>query len=227
MPSENPSRGVCQFCGKTMTRGGITKHFSSCPEYKKIIEIVNKKSGKAQEIYHLQVRDAWQKEFWLHLEMKSLSKLLDLDNYLRRIWLECCGHLSQFSIGGWKGDEIPMETAVSRLFQKGAEFTHIYDFGTSSETLVRVIGQRTGKALSKNPVFLMSRNELPDAGCIECDQPASWLCMECLYEHDEAGFLCDNHADGHPHKEYGEPSPLVNSPRLGMCGYQGPAEAPY
>jgi hypothetical protein len=50
-----------------------------------------------------------------------------------------------------------------------------------------------------------------------------------LYEADENGvwFLCDEHVKNHPHDEYGDPLPLVNSPRLGMCGYDGPAEPPY
>jgi hypothetical protein len=48
-----------------------------------------------------------------------------------------------------------------------------------------------------------------------------------VYELDQQGTLCDDHAQEHPHEEYGEPVPLVNSPRVGMCGYVGPAEAPY
>jgi hypothetical protein len=31
----------------------------------------------------------------------------------------------------------------------------------------------------------------------------------------------------HPHESYGEPTLLVNSPRVGLCGYEGPAEPPY
>ena len=73
----------------------------------------------------------------------------------------------------------------------------------------------------------MSRNELPKVSCIECEQMAQWLCIECQYEDESPGFLCDHHVKNHPHTNYGEPLPLVNSPRLGMCGYEGPAEPPY
>lgn len=48
-----------------------------------------------------------------------------------------------------------------------------------------------------------------------------------VYEHELSGFLCDHHAQDHPHDNYGDPMPLVNSPRVGMCGYEGPAEPPY
>ncbi len=187
----------------------------------------NQKPGKEQKLYHLQVQDAWEGIFWLHLEMNGSATLGDLDNYLRAIWLECCGHLSQFSIGGWAGEEIPMDTRAERVFEEGMVLTHIYDFGTSSETLVRVVAVREGRSLTHHPIVLIARNNQPEVPCVECGQPASWLCMECLYELDEPGTLCDKHAQNHPHEDYGDPIPLVNSPRVGMCGYDGPAEPPY
>jgi hypothetical protein len=107
------------------------------------------------------------------------------------------------------------------------ELTHIYDFGTSSETLIKVVGVRDGKPTTAHPVALMARNAPPDVRCMECEQPASWLCIECVYEEDRLGLLCEQHAKKHPHEDYGEPVPVVNSPRLGMCGYTGPAEPPY
>jgi hypothetical protein len=73
----------------------------------------------------------------------------------------------------------------------------------------------------------MARNEMPEALCLECSEPAAFLCLECLYEDGESGFLCEAHAEDHPHEEYGEPTPLYNSPRMGMCGYSGPAKPPY
>ena len=36
----------------------------------------------------------------MHLEMPASDALADLDGFLRDIWLECCGHLSEFTIGG-------------------------------------------------------------------------------------------------------------------------------
>jgi hypothetical protein len=159
--------------------------------------------------------------------MRGSATLTDLDRYLRAIWLECCGHLSQFSIGGWRGEEIPKRTRTERVFQPGTELTHIYDFGTSSKTLVKVVGRRSGKPLTSHPIALMARNDPPEIPCMECDRPASWLCLECIYELDEPGTLCDEHAEKHPCDEYDGLVPLVNSPRVGMCGYTGPAEPPY
>ena len=228
MANRKQSRGKCAFCGKEMTKGGLSKHLQSCAKRQEAADAANQgKSGKVQRLYHLQVRDAWQPDFWLHLEMNGTATLKDLDSYLRAIWLECCGHLSQFSVGGWSGSEIAKGTRVAKVFDKGVELTHIYDFGTSSETLIKAVAVDEGKPLSKHPIFLMARNSQPEAKCIECDQPANWLCIECLYETEEPGMLCDKHAKTHPHDNYGEPVPLYNSPRVGMCGYDGPAEPPY
>lgn len=221
------SKGKCTFCGREMTKGGLAKHLPTCTQRQEAIRAASPKYGPEQELYHLQVQGAWAPDFWLHLEVKGSAKLQDLDDYLRAIWLECCGHLSQFSVGGWRGEEIPQGKRVDKVFRPGVELTHIYDFGTSSETLIKVVEVRRGRPLSSHPIFLMARNNPPEAQCMECGQPASSLCLECMYERDEPGTLCAKHAEAHPHQNYGEPIPLVNSPRGGMCGYVGPAEPPY
>lgn len=227
MARRQQSRGACAFCERQMTKGGLSRHLASCTQRQQAMETANRRLGKQQKLYHLQLQDAWQGTFWLHLEMNGAATLEDLDDYLRAIWLECCGHLSQFSIGGWTGQEIPKTTRAERVFQPGVEFTHIYDFGTSTETLVKVVSIREGKPLTKYPIALMARNQPPVVSCMECDQPASWLCMECMYEEDKSGTLCDAHVAEHPHEDYGDPVQLWNSPRVGECGYDGPAEPPY
>ena len=120
-----------------------------------------------------------------------------------------------------------MGRKASQVLVEGLEITHIYDFGTSSETKIKVVESRVGKPTTKHPLALMSRNKQPEAECIECDQPATWFCIECMQVDDTMGTLCDEHAKEHPHDAYGEPMPLVNSPRFGMCGYDGPATPPY
>jgi hypothetical protein len=221
------SKGKCAFCGREMAKGGLTRHLPTCSQRQEAIAGAAQRRGKNQNLYHLQVQDNWNGDYWLHLEMNGSATLADLDHYLRTIWLECCGHLSQFSVGGWSGEEIPMKTRAEQVFEPGVELTHIYDFGTSSETLVKTVGVREGKPLTSHPIALLARNDPPEDYCMECRQPASWLCLECLYELDEPGTFCDEHVKDHPHEEYGEPLRLVNSPRLGMCGYSGPAEPPY
>jgi hypothetical protein len=220
--------GQCLYCRQEITDRGAKKHLSACPQRKAAIDMAeHDEKTDTETLYHLRVQDAYQKEYWLDLEMRGSSSLGDLDDYVRAIWLECCDHLSEFLEGGRRGQEISMDLKAEEIFERGTKLTHIYDFGTSSETLIKVVGMREGKPTTSRPIVLMARNVTPTAECIECGKPAAWLCFECMFDEDKTGMLCDKHAKNHPHENYDGPVELVNSPRLGMCGYTGPAEPPY
>ena len=135
--------------------------------------------------------------------------------------------LSRFSSNGWASEEIPKPSSVERVFRRGVKLTHVYDFGTESVTTLRCLQTRVGRPVTRYPIALMVRNKLPDCRCIECGAPAKWLCVQCVVEDDIMGFLCKKHLETHPHEDYGEPVSIVNSPRLGLCGYTGPAKPPY
>ncbi len=227
MVRQKQSRGNCVYCNREMTKGGLSKHLRACVDRQKKIDQEARRRSKEQTLYHLTVRDAWDNQFWLHLEIPSSAELIVLDDYLRAIWLECCGHLSQFSVGGWSGEELPMNSRLDQIFVPNLVLTHIYDFGSSSETLISVVSERTGRPVKQRPITLMARNNLPQEKCIECKKPAQWQCEECVYEYDRLGFLCDDHVKAHPHENYGDPKLIVNSPRFGICGYTGPATPPY
>ncbi len=226
MPRKPQSRGTCKYCGEETAKSGMIKHLAKCEKRFKMIESAKQ---PMETIWHLRVQDAYSKEFWLDLEMRGSATLEKLDHYLRAIWLECCGHLSKFTVGGWGGYEVGKGRKADDVFTIETTLRHLYDFGTTSETDIQVVEVRKGKATTKYPIALMARNNMPEMFCNVCDKPASHLCLECLYEATETGtwFLCDEHAENHPHEDYGEPLPLVNSPRLDMCGYEGPAEPPY
>lgn len=205
----------------------MARHLAACPKRGALVAAAEQSKRKSEPLYHLRMQDAYSGDFWLDAEVRGSATLKDIDSYLRAIWLECCGHLSRFSVGGWGGVELAKSRRVDAAFRGDVELTHIYDFGTSSETRIKLVGQRSGAPLSARPMFLLARNLMPEAACLECGQPATHLCMECVIELDSSGMLCAQHASSHPHEDYGEPMELVNSPRLGMCGYTGPAEPPY
>ena len=233
MSRKPESRGTCAYCGETLTRRSILKHLETCPPYQESLQAAEASDHPVETLWHLRIQDAYDKDFWLALEMRGSATLTKLDDYLRAIWLECCGHLSKFTIGGWGGMDVGKARKADSIFEPGLVLRHLYDFGTTSETDIKVMGFREGKATSKRPIALLARNNMPEAVCQECGQPAKWLCIECLYEEDKdrtsfgSGHLCDEHVEEHPHDNYGEPMPLFNSPRTGMCGYEGPAEPPY
>jgi len=220
-------KGTCAYCSEIITRRSVMKHLDTCQKRQESLREAEASERPTETLWHLRVQDAYDKDFWLDIEMRGAATLAKLDDYLRAIWLECCGHLSEFTIGGWGGDKVGMSRKADKIFEEGLTLRHLYDFGTTSETDVRVLGLRSGKATTKHPIVLLARNLQPEAACQECGQPAGWWCAECAYEDDKEGFLCDVHVEDHPHQDYGEPVALVNSPRLGMCGYDGPAEPPY
>ncbi|MFQ5637049.1 MAG: hypothetical protein ACE5IR_03545 [bacterium] len=95
---EYQNEGVCRFCLKTFSGRSMSRHLAACKEkqQKDLQSAENKHPLK--QIYHMKV---WGYEpFWLHIEMDSNATLFDLDDFLRSIWLECCGLLSEFTIGG-------------------------------------------------------------------------------------------------------------------------------
>lgn len=227
MTARKPAKGKCSFCDQTVPKNGIARHLVTCAKLAEHVAKAESGKLKPETLLHLRVQAAGNSVFWLDLEMRGSATLKTLDCYLRAIWLECCGHMSHFALGGWSGEELPMSRRIEQVLRTGLEMTHLYDYGTTSTTEVKCVGSRTGKPMTRHPIVLLARNETPEYKCIECGKVAAWLCNECLIEEQTWGTLCDEHAEDHPHENYGEPVPLLNSPRLGMCGYTGPAEPPY
>ncbi len=223
------SYGECALCGKRSSKAAISRHLKDCASSQP-------RNGKAVRLLHLRIEGQHQPGYWLDLEIPAAARLQDLDGFLRFLWLECCGHLSSFHIreveytapmnGGM--DDIglglwgrkPVRKMNARLYdavpQDGAWFSYQYDFGSTTELKIRLAGERKGSIGAAGQV-LLARNEAPKWPCSKCGQPATQVCTECDYEEDP--FFCDQHAE-HP---CGEESlrPVVNSPRMGVCGYTG------
>lgn len=200
----------------------MTRHLKSCsPDH-------DLPRGRGTSIFHLRAEDAYSPYFWLDLEIKTGATLDDLDDFLRDIWLECCGHLSSFDIegvsytvstyGGPFDDDRSIDVELAEVLADGTRFEHTYDFGTSTELKLRVVGEREGR-IGREPLRLLSRNEAPVWACMVCDRPAAEICTYCIYERENP-FLCDTHAEEHGCEEEAL-LPVVNSPRMGMCGYTG------
>ena len=220
MPRQS-SQGKCNLCGKTFAKAAMTRHLQKCAE---------EHSGKADaQVFHLLAEGRGASFYWLHLEIPTHAKLASLDGFLRDTWLECCGHLSMFKIAGQIYDVAPendawtgvkpksMSATLGTVLSVGDKFEHEYDFGTTTELTLKVIAERVG-AKSKG-VRILARNDPPEIPCAICGKPATQVCSQCVYEGPQA-WLCEEHADDH---KCGEDYflPVVNSPRVGMCGYTG------
>ena len=227
MPRAKPTKGVCSYCQQETSKGTAFKHIAACAQRRAAVDAAEAGPGVPEPLYYLRAQDSYLKDFWLDLEVRGSAKLKDLDKYLRAVWLECCGHLSQFTADGFGSRVAGMTRPVGDVFGDGDPWLHLYDYGDTSETLVRAVGVREGKPTTKHPIALLVRNVEPATPCQECGEPARWYCQECAVEENKPGMLCGAHKKKHRHKDYGGPIALVNSPRLGMCGYTGPAEPPY
>lgn len=234
------TKGPCGYCGRVMTCTGLGRHLRACGERRAPAAGATAGNEPREVLHHLQVADTDGLGCRLHLEMNGSATLLDLDLYLRRIWLECCGHLSAFRIAGAEyslGDELGWgeersidEVAADDVFGAGLTFTYQYDFGTTTQLSLRCLDQRRGQPTTAHPIRLMARNDPVEVPCGECGKPARSICMDCLYEGEteSAGYVCEDHAVAHAtHDDYGSMMPLFNSPRTGVCAYDGPAEPPY
>src|SRR5689334_8641925 len=93
--------GTCSYCDAVITKVAANSHLKSCIIRSASNEAANASRGPRETFFHLRVEDMSRAEYWLDLEMRGISPLVRLDDYLREIWLECCGHLSGFSMGLW------------------------------------------------------------------------------------------------------------------------------
>jgi len=155
--------------------------------------------------------------FWLDIAARPEAKLKALDDLLRRVWLECCGHLSEF-YGGARAKVSMSRRLDEVLGSPGDRLGYMYDFGSTTELVVNHVDLID--AATVKGIRVVARNEPPAWPCDECGQPATKLCSECVYR--DGGFLCEPHASTHG---CGEEMllPVVNSPRMGVCAYAGEA----
>lgn len=201
------SEGVCSYCKKTFSGRSMAKHLEACAERKKQTE-ADKSNGKVFLI------KAGCGPYWVYFEADADSTLKEIDRFLRNLWLECCGHLSAFTISGENYEEEEMDVALDKVLSEGMKFEHEYDFGSTTSLLLECISEREGRV---KQIAVVARNNIPDVRC-KCGKPAKQICMDCCGSDEE--YLCEECAEEH---ECGEERllPYVNSPRTGVCGYCG------
>ncbi|MBM4135380.1 MAG: plasmid pRiA4b ORF-3 family protein [Nitrospira sp.] len=220
------SNGKCSFCNATFSKAAMTKHLKSCKQRKAAPETsLEKRKLQKTKSLHFVVEGRDLPEYWMHLSVPANVTLEALDGFLRDIWLECCGHLSAFTIEGTRYSISPMreygersmKVALGDVLGYGMKFYHEYDFGTTTELTLRVVSELEGEVKSKS-IQLLARNDPPLIACESCGKIATQVCAECIWS--GKGWLCDKCSHKH---ECGEDMllPVVNSPRVGMCGYTG------
>ncbi len=224
----DPMPGRCFLCGATLPRAQMQAHLTAC----------RPQQEGTTPLFLLFVQDAYFPEtYWLFLEAAQEAPLAALDDFLRRLWVDCCGHYSQFVIEGQTYgrrpkaspvdlvlDEyahlLPMEQPLRALLHPGQQVAYTYDDAWFTELHLQVLASYTGQP-AEGGVRLLARNYKPRRTCRQCQREATWLFTNTW----PLEPYCTEHAQQHP--AWGQPDaflPYLNSPRVGVCSYRGPQE---
>jgi len=199
--------GNCYACGEELQKIKMKNH---------ILKIHGNETD-GQECCLLMVEGANCEDYWLMIDVPMDKTLSVVDDFLRKIWLECCGHMSAFrSQKRYEYEEIAKSRKLYS-FSKGDKLLHEYDFGTTTESLITVLGY-TKRKPQKGNVRLLARNVPPMFNCSQCNASAKFFCPERAYDTGNP-FYCKKCA-----KKYENDDmllPVTNSPRMGECGYEG------
>ena len=199
--------GNCYICGAELGKAAMKNHVLKS----------HGSDASGEDCCLLMVEGAYDKDYWLIIDVPRSKNLSTVDIFLRKIWLECCGHLSAF--------RSPKRSAYGEIaaskklynFIKGDKILHEYDFGTTTESLITIIGNTKRKPQKEN-VRLLARNVPLEIKCRTCAAPAQYICTECVYDYRNP-FYCDKCIKKHEHDDM--LLPVTNSPRIGQCGYEG------
>lgn len=129
-----------------------------------------------------------------------------------------------FELASGAFDEQDMDIELGKVLKVGRKFSHEYDFGSTTELTLRVVGEREGVVAEDEDgdplaVLVMARNEPPVIPCKVCGEPATKIASGYFYAAD--GAYCDACAKKSDEYDDDEMLPVVNSPRTGVCGYTG------
>lgn len=193
------------------------KHLEACPDRKNAL--ATEKGEEKCGYYELVISDKYEPDFWLVVDAKDNCLLCDLDTFLRDIWVECCGHMSEFHVGpstyadtfamemGWggpsslesmfgswrRGPSKPRswEVQLKSVFKNTRKMTYIYDMGTPTELVIQMRGHHTGKCM-EDSITILSRNIPPKNICSICGKKdATWVNGARIWEDPEHAFICD------------------------------------
>ena len=250
MQEKIKSEGKCLFCGKTFAKSGINRHLATHLKEKSktgksgksfLVKVETKKKwGKTPYFLSLWIDgeatmdsfDKFLRDIWLEC-CGHTSAFRDTKN--NRSFAEEFNMMEESDdmpdngdeeeydwLTGGCDDDIPMENKVRDVFYEGLELDYEYDFGSTTALTIAVLYQYPVKADKK--IVLLSRNEPLQIVCAICGKkPATQICTVCMY--DGMAEFCDKCAEKHAKEcedfaDYAS-MPVVNSPRMGVCAYDG------
>ena len=249
MQEKIKSEGKCLFCGKTFTKAGINRHLvthlnekieNEKPGTSFLVKIESDKQWSSAPYFlslwvdcatTMQSIDKFLRDIWLeccgHMSAFRNPKMkknaggmfaaMEAYEYLER------GNRAKYEkIMEEVAGEVPMSRKAKDVFYKGLVLDYVYDFGSSTYLTLTVVDKYPIKAEKR--IVLLSRNEPLEIMCCSCKKvPATQICTVCMYESDAE--FCEKCAKKHAKacEDFADYSslPVVNSPRMGECAYEG------
>lgn len=72
------TRGYCKYCSKEYTRTGMVKHLQTCKRRVDLYE----KATETEKYFELLLYGAYNKDYWLIIQIKENATLDDLDQFM-------------------------------------------------------------------------------------------------------------------------------------------------
>lgn len=206
----------CCLCAETFKGAGISTHL------KKHLEVISKVPVIKQKKTMLHIKVSSGPAYFLHLLMPANLLFGKFDTFLRGIWLECCGHMSEFMIDR---EKISMKKQLGNVLTVGETIHYLYDFGTTTELDIKLVNsyEMELKPDYAKEITILAQNEPYTFKCVSCGKVATQICSQCQYEIDNP-FYCDECAEDEEKHACGESEMCLsvsNSPRMGLCAYEG------
>jgi len=202
--------GTCLLCRTPVSKRGALRHVEGC------LRSTDWPAG-IEPSFLIRIQGRYEKAYWLVVLAHSDATLGDLDRLIRDVWVDCCGHMSAFSIGDetylTDDDGKGMAVPLSRLLSPECSFSYRYDFGSTTHLDLKVIGT-TPAMPPKSPLCLLMRNSPPPIACGNCGDEAAF-CVDGDEYMDVYCRKCIHSADADPDCV----EIIYNSPRWGVCGY--------
>ncbi|MCE2508769.1 MAG: hypothetical protein J4G04_05665 [Nitrosopumilaceae archaeon] len=215
-------KGECRVCGAKYTARGMAPH-------------MKKHMAKAfgdPDRFIIRIDQGPQGPFWMYVQVSTEATFGVLDRFLRAVWMECCGHLSEFTVGGKSAGK---RKRLSAVLSGGAGFAYQYDMGDTTALRLTVMGRSARlidlgglvrndayfpppMVVGEGKVRIVALHEKVRYNCEKCGKAASYVCPQCIY--DGTGACCEVCAPSHG---CGDDMLLAaaQSPRVGTCGFEG------
>jgi hypothetical protein len=206
-------KGKCYYCNKELTEKTIKRHMKNCSEMGKKIEELSAVDKKQRNQFIIAIKPKYNgNEYCIYLSIDENLSLIHIDQFLRDVWLECCGHLSAFKINGKFYQDYSMNTKLKDILVVNEKFEYEYDFGSTTYLILEVIDIIKVPA-SFSQVEIIARNYEVKHFCKICESKAEyfnyendqWECKKCIDKDNDMISKFD----------------YCNSPRDGVCCYGG------